>query len=254
MEKNLDLGSRRLFLSSNSVYKDMKYLEHTAAAMAGFLGGVAKVLFIPFASVAERERLEENWDKYAEAPRAAFAPFDIEVESLHTFSDKRSAVGEAESVFIGGGNTHHLLYWLRKFELLETLRGEMEKGKPMMGSSAGTNIFCPTICTTNDMPIIENADFRAIGGVPFQINPHYLDPDPNSDHRGETREQRIKEFLKVNGVKVLGLREGAWLEVEKGRIRLKGLSGARLFSKESEPQEFMPTEAGLDLTDLLSDV
>ncbi len=247
----MNLGSRKLFLSSNSVYKNMNYLEHTVEKMIEFLGGVSRILFIPFASVAEKNLLDENWTKYNEAPRKAFAAYKIEVESIHTFSDKPKAVKDAEAIFIGGGNTHHLLFSLREFGLIEVIRNEMLAGKPMMGSSAGTNIFCPTICTTNDMPIIANPNFDAINAVPFQINPHYLDPDPNSDHRGETRQQRIEEFLKVKGVKVLGLREGAWLKIENGKILLDGLSGARLFVKNSEPEEFMPVTDGLDMTDIL---
>lgn len=249
----MDVRNRRLFLSSNSVYKDLQYLEHAVEDMCDFLVGVSKIIFIPFASVAEESMLDKEWSDYNEAPKKVFAQYNIEVESLHKFADKQKTVKEAEAIFIGGGNTHHLLYWLRKIELIETLREELDKGKPMMGSSAGTNIFCPTICTTNDMPIISNPNFDAIGGIPFQINPHYLDPDPNSDHRGETNEQRIEEFLDINDHKVLGLREGAWLRIENGKILLKGLSGARLFAKNSEPKEFLPTEEGLDMTEILID-
>ncbi len=249
----MNLGKRRLFLSSNSVYKNLKYLEHTVNEMSEFLVDVSKILFIPFAAVAEKENLNKRWAEYNEAPKKAFADFNIEVESVHIFDDKKQAIKNAEAIFIGGGNTHHLLYWLRDFELIETIHNEMKNGKPMMGSSAGTNIFCPTICTTNDMPIISNPTFDAINAIPFQINPHYLDPDPKSDHRGETRQQRIEEFLKVNNRKVLGLREGAWLQVENNKILLRGLTGARLFTQENEPQEFMPTEEGLDMTEILLD-
>ncbi len=247
----MDLSSRKLFLSSNSVYKNLNYLEHSAEDMVDFLGRISRIIFIPFAAVAENDLLEKKWNEYNEAPKKAFEKYNIEVESLHIFSDKSEAIKSAEAIFIGGGNTHHLLYWLRKFELIEVIRSEMPAGKPLMGSSAGTNIFCPTICTTNDMPIISNPTLDAINAIPFQINPHYLDPDLNSDHRGETRQQRIEEFLKVSNRKVLGLREGAWLRIENGRILLKGLSGARLFSKSNEPEEFSPTKEGFDLTDIL---
>lgn len=242
---------RKLFLSSNSVYKDLNYLDHSIQDMVNFLGDVSRIIFIPFAAVDEKDSLENKWANYNEAPKKAFASFNIEVESLHTFSDKKKTIMDAEAIFIGGGNTHHLLYWLRKFELIDVIHEEMLAGKPMMGSSAGTNIFCPTICTTNDMPIIANPNFDAINAIPFQINPHYLDPDPDSDHRGETREQRIEEYLKVNERKVLGLREGAWLRIENNTILLKGLSGARLFSKSAEPKEFEPTEKGLDMSEIL---
>jgi dipeptidase E len=248
----MNLGKRKLFLSSNSVYKDLKYLEHTVGEMVKFLGAdVSRILFIPFAGVAEKENLDKRWTDYNEFPKKAFARFEIEVESLHTFDDKQQAVKDAEAIFIGGGNTHHLLSWLREFDLIGVIREEMLAGRPMMGSSAGTNIFCPKISTTNDMPIIENPTFDAINAIPFQINPHYLDPDPDSDHRGETREVRINEFLKVNDRKVLGLREGAWLRIEDGRILLEGLTGARLFARGTEPREFMPTPEGLDMTEVL---
>ncbi len=229
----------------------MNYLEHSAEDMVDFLGNISQILFIPFASVAENDSLDENWAEYNESPKKAFGKYNIEVESLHTFSNKPNTIKEAEAIFIGGGNTHHLLYWLRKFELIEVIHNEMLNGKPMMGSSAGTNIFCPTICTTNDMPIISNPTFDAINAVPFQINPHYLDPDSNSNHRGETRQQRIEEFLKVNDRKVLGLREGSWLRIENGKILLKGLSGVRLFTRSNKPEEFSPTEKGLDMTEIL---
>lgn len=245
---------RRLFLSSNSVYKDMGYLEHSAEEMLDFLGDVSQILFIPFAAVAEKENLDKVWAKYAESPRKVFSSHDINVISIHTFENtdrKKEAVRNAEAIFIGGGNTHHLLYYLKKFELVEVIQQRMNKGVPMMGSSAGTNIFCPTICTTNDMPIIANSDFDAIGGIPFQINPHYLDPDPNSDHRGETREERVNEFLKVSGATVLGLREGSWLRIENGEIVLNGLSGARLFKLGKEPLEIPIEKGGRNINEFL---
>jgi len=248
----MDLGSRKLFLSSNSVYKNLGYLEHTITDMVDFLEHLSEILFVPFAAVEEKDSLEKRWDDYAEGPRKVFGEYNIEVQSLHTFSDKTKAIQDAEAIFIGGGNTHHLLYWLRRHQLINTLHFEALSGKPMMGSSAGTNIFCPTICTTNDMPIVSNPDFKAINAIPFQINPHYLDPDPESDHRGETREERINEFLKISSVnKVLGMREGAWLRIEDRRILLQGLSGAKLFTKSGEAVDFEPTEQGLDLTDTL---
>ncbi len=250
-ESGMDIRNRRLFLSSNSVYKNLGYLEHTVKAMAAFTSEASKITFIPFAAVAEKENLEAIWNRYAEAPRRAFAPHNIEIESLNNFENKKECLESAEAIFIGGGNTHHLLFWLRKYDLIETIRDEMLAGKPMLGSSAGTNIFCPTICTTNDMPIISNPTFDAINAVPFQINPHYLDPDPNSEHRGETREQRIQEYLKVNKRKVLGLREGAWIEIDDQQILLKGLTGARLFNKSSEPMEFLPKPEGTNLNEFL---
>jgi dipeptidase E len=245
---------RRLFLSSNSVYKDRGYLEHSLEDMIDFLGDVSQIIFIPFAGVAEKDLLDKEWADYTESPRKVFSAHGREVLSIHTFTqnaDKKEAVKQAEAIFIGGGNTHHLLFWLKKFELIEPIRERLDAGVPMMGSSAGTNVFCPTICTTNDMPIISNSNFDAIGGVPFQINPHYLDPNPDSDHRGETREQRINEFLKVSGATVLGLREGSWLRIENGEIILKGLSDARLFKLREEPIELSPGENGQNISKFL---
>lgn len=252
MNSNL-FKKRRIFLSSNSVYKNLGYLEHSIEDMVDFLGDVPQIIFIPFAGVAEKDLLDKHWADYAESPRKVFSPHGIEVLSIHTFeqtADKKEAIKNAEAIFIGGGNTHHLLYWLNKFELIEPIKEIMNSGIPMMGSSAGTNIFCPTICTTNDMPIISNPNFDAIGGVPFQINPHYLDPDPNSDHRGETREQRINEFLKLTGKTVLGLREGSWLRIENGEILLQGLSDARLFRVGQEPLEIPIEENGRNINEL----
>ena len=244
------LRKRRLFLSSNSVYKNLSYLEHTVEDMTDFLGGVGQILFIPFAAVAEKPGLDKIWAKYAEMPKKVFSARGIEVVSIHTL-DKKQAIERAEAIFIGGGNSHHLLFWLKKFELIEPIRQRMNEGVAMMGSSAGTNVFCPTIRTTNDMPIVALPDLNSIGGIPFQINPHYLDPDPDSDHRGETREQRINEFLKVSGVSVLGMREGCWLRIENGEILLKGLSGARLFRASEEPLELLPEENGLNVNEFL---
>lgn len=247
-------NNRRLFLSSNSIYKEMGYLEHTAGDMLDFLGGAAEeILFIPFARVAEREQLGTAWAEYAEAPRAVFAPHGIGVVSIHEHPERmKEKIREAGAVFIGGGNTHHLLFWLKRHDLIKPLRERMDRGVPMLGSSAGTNVFCPTIRTTNDMPIVALPDLDAIGGVPFQINPHYLDPDPDSDHRGERREQRINEFLKVAGVAVLGLREGSWLRIETGEIILKGLSDARLFKPDgARPVELTPGDDGRNITNFL---
>ena len=252
---NIDLfEKRRLFLSSNSVYKDLAYLEHSVKEMVEFLAGISQVLFVPFARVAEEEVLDQAWAEYAEAPRRAFDQFGVDVVSVHTYDQpagKKDAIRNAEAMFIGGGNSHHLVYWLKKFELIESIRERMNAGVPMMGSSGGTNVFCPTICTTNDMPIVSLPNLDSIGGIPFQINPHYLDPDPDSDHRGETREQRIDEFLKVKSIPVLGMREGAWLRIENGEILLKGITGARLFRQNHDPVELLPGKNGKRLNEFL---
>jgi dipeptidase E len=157
--------------------------------------------------------------------------------SVHKATDAREAVANARAIFIGGGNTFRLLKALYDYELLGPIRERVQSGVPYMGSSAGSNVAGPTIKTTNDMPIIEPPSFEALGLVPFQINPHYVDADPNSTHMGETREERILQFLEENETPVIGLREGAMLRIESGSGALKGTSGARLFRRKLAPVE-----------------
>jgi dipeptidase E len=208
------------------------YLDHAEAEIRDFLGRVGRILFVPFASADQ--------DGYAAKTRERFAALGYALESLHQTSDKQQAISEAEAIFIGGGNTFRLLKSLYDFELLPLIRARVENGMPYIGSSAGSNVAGPTIRTTNDMPIVEPPSFNALGLVPFQINPHYLDPDPGSTHMGETREERILQFLEENETPVVGLREGAMLSVEQGRAILKGSTGARIFRKGQPPVEVLP--------------
>ena len=163
-----------------------------------------------------------------------------DVESIHQASDKQKAVSNAESIFIGGGNTFRLLKSLYAFDVVDLIRKRADEGMLYMGSSAGSNVAAPTIRTTNDMPIVEPPSLDALGLVSFQINPHYLDPDPNSKHMGETREERIVQFLEENETPVVGLREGAMLRIENGTTTLKGTTGARIFRRGYEPVEVKP--------------
>ena len=158
-------------------------------------------------------------------------------------------VEAAEAVFAGGGNTFRLLAKLYRLDLLAALRARALAGMPYLGASAGSNLACPTVRTTNDMPIVEPPSLTALGLVPFQINPHYQDPDPASTHQGETREQRIREYHEENELPVVGLREGAMLAVEGDRMTLLGSTRARLFRRGAEPEEFAP---GADLSFLLA--
>jgi dipeptidase E len=175
----------------------------------------------------------------------------FEVDGLTADSAGAALLEAAEGVFVGGGNTFRLLDTLQRSGLLEPLRRRVRAGLPYLGASAGTNLAAPTIKTTNDMPIVQPKGFEALGLLPFQINPHYLDADPGSSHMGETRETRLLEYLEDNETPVLGLREGAWLRLEGGLLALEGGRGARLFRRGADPEELAP---GADLSALLAPV
>jgi dipeptidase E len=226
--------NKRLLLISNSTLYGSGYLDHAEGEIRDFLGGRKQVLFIPFAL--------HDRDAYTDLARERFKAFGYELISAHQIPDARQAVGDAETIFVGGGNTFRLLKALYDFDLLMPIRQRVAQGMPYMGSSAGSNVACPTIRTTNDMPIVQPPSFEALGLVTFQINPHYLDPDPQSTHKGETREERLIQFLEENTTPVVGLREGAMLRVEQGAIELKGVSGARIFRRGHEPVELRPGE------------
>jgi len=231
---------KRILLISNSTLYGSGYLDHAASEIGDFLGDVASVLFVPFALA--------DHGGYASRARERFASLGYGLDSLHEASNKQIAVSETPAIFIGGGNTFRLLNALYDFELLQLINQRVEQGMPYIGSSAGSNVAGPTIRTTNDMPIVEPPSFSALGLVSFQINPHYLDPNPDSTHMGETREERILQFLEESETPVVGLREGAMVRIEKGSAWLKGSSGARIFRKGQAPIEVLP---GADLNDLL---
>jgi dipeptidase E len=224
--------ARRLVLISTSTVFGTRYLEHAFAELRDALGGVSRVLFIPHAL--------QDRDGYAAKARAAFEEIGYDLDSLHEAKDPARAVGEAEAVFCGGGNTFRLLKALYDMDLLPLIRGRVAGGMVYSGASAGSNLACPTIRTTNDMPIVQPPSFDALGLVAFQINPHYLDPAPGSTHMGETRETRILEFHEENETPVVGLREGAILRVEGESVLLKGAAGARIFRRGREPMEVAP--------------
>jgi dipeptidase E len=231
---------KQLLLLSTSAVHGTQYLEHAFAELKEFLGSRRRVLFIPYAL--------KNQDRYAAKARAAFESIGYEVDSLHEAPSAKAAVLDAEAIFCGGGNTFRLLNHLYLHELVPVIRARVkEGGLRYAGASAGANVACPTIRTTNDMPIIQPPSFEALCLVPFQINPHYLDPDPASTHMGETRETRLREFLEENDEPVVGLREGAMLRVEGDHVSLRGAAGARVFLKGRDPVEVSPG-ASLDET------
>jgi dipeptidase E len=231
---------RRLLLISNSTNHGQGYLDHVLDEIDGFLGPVRRLVFIPFA-LQDRAGYGA---KVAERLKA----IGVEVATLTADEAGLRLAHGAEAVFTGGGNTFRLLKTLQDGGFLPLLRERALAGMPYLGSSAGTNIAAPTIRTTNDMPIVEPDSFEALGLVPFQINPHYLDPDPGSTHMGETREQRLKEFHEENKTPVVGIREGAWIRVEGDRATLGGARGARIFRRGAEPEE---RKTGASLDDLL---
>jgi dipeptidase E len=221
--------AKRLLLISNSTLYGSGYLDHAESEIRDFLGRVKRVLFVPYALF--------DRDSYATSARERFQKMGCELTSIHTANDPKQAAEEAESMFIGGGNTFRLLKALYEFDLLDTIRRRVDGGMPYIGSSAGSVVASPTIKTTNDMPIVQPPSFGALGLVPFQINAHYLDPDPGSTHQGETREVRILQYLEENDTPVVGLREGALVRVDRGATILKGTSAARIFRKGLAPVE-----------------
>jgi len=233
----------RLLLVSTSTLHGTGYLDHCEGAIASCLAAsvsrtVSRVLFVPYA-VADR-------DEYAAKARARFERIGFALDSVHDAREGAArAVEKAEAFFVGGGNTFRLLDALWRNDLVEPIRRRVLAGRPYIGTSAGSNVACPSINTTNDMPIVQPPSFAALNLVPFNINPHYLDPIPGSTHMGETREERIAEFHEVHKRAVVGLREGAWLVVDDATVTLEGSSGARLFRRGQPPREY-PSGSQLD--------
>jgi dipeptidase E len=222
----------RLLLISNSTLHGSGYLDHAEAKIRAFLGETRRALFIPYALF--------DRDAYAGQARVRFEKMGFDLHTIHQTADPRRAIEQAPALFIGGGNTFRLLDALQRLSLVEPIRRRVSEGMLYVGSSAGSVVACPTIRTTNDMPIVQPASFDALGLVPFQINAHYLDPDPRSTHMGETREVRLRQFHEENAVPVVGLREGTMLRVEKGSVLLQGVAAARIFRRGKEPVEVRP--------------
>ncbi|XP_076352176.1 alpha-aspartyl dipeptidase [Tachypleus tridentatus] len=235
---------RRLLLISNSTQCGSGFLEYCSEQVKTFFTkyGVSKVLFVPYAL--------SDYDDYTRKARNAFQNMGLELESIHEKEDPVQAVKEAQGIFIGGGNTFRLLKSLYDNSVIELITERvLRSGLPYMGSSAGTNVATVSICTTNDMPIVFPPSFKALGLVPFNINPHYIEPDPSSTHMGETREERIKQYHEEEKTPpVLGLKEGSMLEVEGDKAILQGSTGAKLFIRGQEPQVL---EIGTDVSYLL---
>ena len=222
-----------LLLLSNS-RSPAGYLAHALDAIREIVGPRRRALFVPFASVTA------SWDDFADRVRGALSSLDLDIEPVHGATDPVRAVAEAEIVMVGGGNTFHLLRECRARGLLEPIASRVRAGAPYIGWSAGANLACPTISTTNDMPIVDPQGFGALGLVGFQINPHYTNALPPG-HQGETRNERIAEYLQANPqATVLGLPEGDWVRVSGDSATLHGPHPALLFRAGREPEELAP--------------
>lgn len=233
---------KRLLIASTSTLHNGEYLAYLEDPLKKHFSDVKELLFIPFARPSGITH-----DAYTDIARTFFTSLNIKTRGLHEFEDMTAAVREAQAIFTGGGNTFLLVSQLYKYKLMETLRDVLHDGTPYLGSSAGSNICGLTMQTTNDMPIIYPPSFKTLGMLPFNINPHYLDPDPNSKHMGETRETRIREFHHFNQIPVVGLREGSWLSVRGEEITLKGDLSARIFEKGKDAYE-VPTNSILNIS------
>lgn len=223
---------KHLFIASTSTVHGSGYLEYILEDLKVFFKNADTILFIPYARPGGI-----SYDDYTLKVSEAFSKIDKSLVGIHEFEDPKEAIIKAKGIFTGGGNTFVLVNQLYKNNLLEPLKEVISHGTPYLGTSAGSNICGLTINTTNDMPIVYPPSFKVLGLIPFNINPHYLDPDMTSTHKGETRETRIKEFHAFNSPPVVGLREGSWLEVKDNTIILKGPLKARIFEYNQEPYE-----------------
>lgn len=229
------LEMKKLMIASSSSVHGKGYLEYILPELKEFFNGVNEILFIPYARPGGISH-----DEYTEAAKMGFEKINIHIKGIHEFSNPIDAVNQAKGIFVGGGNTFLLVKQLYNLKLISTIKNVVENGTPYLGTSAGSVICGPTMQNTNDMPIIYPPSFDTFGFVNFNLNCHYLDPDPNSTHMGETRETRINEFHTLNKTAVLGLREGSWLHVKGNCIILKGPLNARLFQKDKSPLELSP--------------
>ncbi len=231
-----------LLLISNSTNAGEEYLQYPIERIGAFLAGVEEVAFVPYAAVTF------SYEAYEAKVAARFEQIGVRVRSVHGQSDPREAIRRAQAICVGGGNTFALAKKMQEQGLVREIADKIASGTSYVGWSAGSNVACPTICTTNDMPIVQPESFDAIGAVKFQINPHYLDANPEG-HAGETREQRIMEYIEANPDRwVAGLREGCMLHLRDGRMELIGSRPMRMFKKGVEPFE---VAAGDDLGFLL---
>lgn len=223
---------KNLIIASTSTIHGSGYLEYILPELKLFFKGINQIVFVPYARPSGI-----TYDEYTAIAKKAFATINIDVVGIHEFSNSNEAIKNAKGIFIGGGNTFELVNKIYKEDLIDVIKKVVNNGIPYFGTSAGSNICGVNMKTTNDMPVVYPPSFDTFGFVNFNINPHYLDPDPKSTHKGETRETRIKEFHTFNKIPVLGIREGSWLEIKEKKTTLKGNLTARLFQKDKKPVE-----------------
>ncbi|RYJ41184.1 dipeptidase PepE [Flavobacterium beibuense] len=231
---------KKIIIASTSTLHGGGYLDYLTNTLKEHFKNCSSLLFVPYARPGGISH-----DDYTKKATEFFSSLDISVKGIHKFENPVEAVQNAEAIFTGGGNTFLLVTQLYQNKVMDAIKTAVEKGTPYLGTSAGSNVCGLTMETTNDMPIIYPPSFDTLGLIPFNINPHYLDPIAGSTHMGETRETRIKEFHQFNPQPVLGLREGSWLEVNTDIITLRGSLQARLFRQNTEPEEI---ETGTDLS------
>lgn len=228
----------KLLLISNSTNAGEEYLRYPMPQIGKFLTGVKEIVFVPYAAVTF------SYAEYEKKVQARFAELGIKVKSVHRAKNPARMIRQAEAICVGGGNTFALTRKMQQQGLMRAILSKIKSGTPYVGWSAGSNVCCPTICTTNDMPILQPESFKAIGAIPLQINPHYLDANPEG-HAGETREQRILEYIEANPRRwVVGLREGCMLHYENEKLELIGNRPMRIFRRGVETFE---VQAGDDL-------
>ncbi|WP_439651376.1 dipeptidase PepE [Mesonia aestuariivivens] len=229
-------------IASTSTIHGSNYLAYLEEALNELYKDVSEIIFIPYARPGGISHAE-----YTKKAKKGLAFLGKTVKGLHEFENPVKAIQEAQALFTGGGNTFLLVSQLYNQKILTPLKEAIKGGTPYLGTSAGSNICGLTMGTTNDMPIVYPPSFKTLGILEFNLNPHYLDPDPSSTHKGETRETRIKEFHHLNSMPVVGLREGSWLRVHQQDIKLEGGLKARVFEKDQEPYE---VESGTSFKDL----
>jgi len=226
---------KNLLVASTSTIFGGHFLQYLLPELKEHFKGINTLLFIPYARPGGI-----SYDSYTSIVAEALKGFSFAVKGIHEFDDAKLAIDQAEAVFVGGGNTFVLVDQLYRQDLIKPLKKRLENGIPYLGTSAGSNIVGLSVKTTNDMPIVHPETLEALGMIPFNINPHYLDPDPDSKHKGETRETRIKEFHSCNNTTVIGLREGSWISVKDKQMLLKGEFNARIFKQGKAPFELPP--------------